>query len=284
MDSQSQHRIRVLVVDDEGIWRDMLCDLLDPSLCDITSADCYNQAVQILRESAFLVVVTDQRLVDADQENIQGIQLLDEIEKLGDGTEVIVVTGYPRIDFARKAFLRQGHRAYDYLLKRPEGGGPFNTRQYRQLVKEAAEAARCERQKIGLQPFSASTHDFSPSRVTKALSWENATPPVSVDDVNRVLGRLLNSLQPLFPQMGRVWLLQPRHACELLCWSREYGKAALIVLHAARSRPRDRRRDWMQAGWRLAQIEEFSSDPAAGVSCFVEGMSFDEFETVVVME
>jgi CheY-like chemotaxis protein len=277
MDTQPQKRIRVLVVDDEKIWREMLCDLLDPSLYDVITADSYDEAVRILRERAFLVIVTDQRLVDEDEENIQGIQLLDEVERMGDGTQVIVVTGYPRIEFARKALLRRGHKAYDYLLKRPEGGGPFSIRDYRQLVKDAAGEARLERHKIVLQPFSGLPRGVSPVRVARTLSGEIETTPVSIE---KALNRLLNSLKPLLPLKVKAWLLESSHSFELLYWSRENGKAALVSMRAKQSRPIVKSREWMKAAWRLVQNEEFSSDSVAGISYFVEGMGFDDFEAL----
>jgi DNA-binding NtrC family response regulator len=94
---------------------------------------------EALRQRAFHTVVSDQRLVDADKKNIQGILLLDDVKALQDGTQVIIVTGYPTIKAAKDALL--GRHAFDYLLKNPEEGGPFGHVDYINLVKAATDKA-----------------------------------------------------------------------------------------------------------------------------------------------
>ena len=118
MNALSDEKTRVLIVDDQKNWREMLYDALDPNAHDIETATSYDEAKNKLRRRAFHVLVSDQRLVDADDMNIEGIVLLDEVAELQDGTQTIIVTGYPTVEAAKEAI--RGRNAYDYLLKYPE--------------------------------------------------------------------------------------------------------------------------------------------------------------------
>ena len=102
MNTSFQDRSRVLIVDDQRNWREALHDMLD-IMFEVETAASYDEAKQKLQERAFHVLVADQRLVDAEKNNIQGIVLLDEVSRLQDGTQAIIVTGYPTIEAAKKA-------------------------------------------------------------------------------------------------------------------------------------------------------------------------------------
>ena len=138
MEASFRDRPRVLIVDDQKNWREVLRDILDP-MCEVETAASYCEAKRKLSQHAFHVLVVDQRLVDNEVTNIQGILLLNEVREVQDGTQAIIVTGYPSIEAAKKA-LRE-YDAYDYILKYSEGGGAFNIEQFRERVREAAEKA-----------------------------------------------------------------------------------------------------------------------------------------------
>ena len=150
MNAISQEQPRVLIVDDQKNWRETLRDTLDPTVYEIRTAASYDEAKRLLQQHAFHVLVADQRLVDGESSNMQGILLLDEVAELRDGTQAIIVTGYPSIEMSREAL--RGRAAYDYILKCPDKGEPPFNIQYRERVKEAAEKWRMSeawvRQKI----------------------------------------------------------------------------------------------------------------------------------------
>jgi len=282
MNAIYQNQPRVLIVDDQRNWRESLCDMLDSDMYEIETAASYDEAKLRLQQRAFHVLVSDQRLVDADQGNIQGILLLDELNVLQDGTQAIIVTGYPTIEAAKEAL--RGRNAYDYILKYPEGGGPFNIRQYRQQVKAATEKAMDARQKAITLDFSLSSAipGLTYDRVTEMLFPEGKRPKDALDAVQKVVNRLLYPLQPLAHKMGRVWLSELDRVCEILCWSRSQAQATLVKVGTEQSQLEAGQVHWVKEKWYpIKKKERFMSAPVAGVSYTIDEMAFEEFAALV---
>lgn len=298
MDNLRQDRPRVLIVDDQLNWREALRDMLDFTMYEIETAASYDEATHKLRQRAFHVLVSDQRLVDADVSNIQGILLLDELGELQDGTQAIIVTGYPTIEVAKEAL--RGGDAYDYLLKYPEEGGPFNIRLYREQVREAAKKAMGERQKAITIYFSLSalisglTHD----QIAETLFPEGTMPRDAPEggevqdrlfdtlqplasQVGEVLTWLLYPLQPLARQMGRVWLSESERICEILCWSRNHGKATLARIGKDQRSLDAYKAKWLKESWHLVENKQFASAPLVAVSYTIDEMTFEDFVALV---
>jgi len=276
MSTFSQERPRVLIVDDQENWREALSDMLGP-VYEIETAANYEDAKRRLWQRAFHVLVTDQRLMDPDITNIEGILLLDEVAKLWDGTQAIIVTGYPTFEAAKEAL--RGRGAYDYLLKHPEEGGAFQIREYRARVKEAAEKAMEARQKAITLDFSvpALVIGLTYDQITKTLFAGDATIHDAQEDVRRLIHRLLFHFQPLAYGKGRAWLLEADQICEILCWSRGYGKAALIRIGREQCSLNVREVEWLRKSWRLVRNEELVFAPLIGISYVVEDMIFEDF-------
>ncbi|MBM3175551.1 MAG: response regulator [Chloroflexi bacterium] len=281
MGTLSQERPRVLIVDDQPNWREALCVVLDPTRYQIETAANYDEAKHRLQQRAFHVLVADQRLVDSDESNREGILLLDEVNGLQDGTQAIIVTGYPSIDAAKDAL--KGRAAYDYIRKWPEKGEPPFDIQYRERVKEAAEKAGLERRK-------AITLGFSLSMLINGLTYEgiaeNLFPAGTmscdvVEGIRKVVNRLFYPLQPLARQVGKVWLSVSDQICEILCWSREYSKAALLMIGKEQGLLEARKVPWLKESWRLIKDEQFVSVPIVGISYTIDGMEFEDFAALV---
>ena len=282
MDTQPQERPRVLIVDDRKNWLEYLCEVLDASSYEIETATSYDDAKHKLRQRAYHVLVSDQRLVDADKDNIQGILLLDELSKLQDGAQAIIVTGYPKIEAAKKALM--GRRAYDYILKHPEEGGPFHIRKYREQVKKAAKKAMGERESKIIAEISMS--DLIPglthNQIAETLFHGETTPPDALKGVKKVLSWLLYPLQPLAHRMGRVWLSESDQVCEVICWSRNHGKAALIRI-GKEQHPLETKwqRFTEESQYLVKKSDQRVSDPISGVSYIIEEMVFEDFLALV---
>jgi ActR/RegA family two-component response regulator len=136
----------VLIVDDQENWRDQLADLLDDDDLAVTKVATLKEAWDAVfqkKDPPFHVVVTDIRLKDYEKGNEDGMRLTEMLNRLGDATKVIVVTGFPTLATAKRSI---GHlAAYDYLEKVPENGTPFDADGFHDLVRRAAEAAERER-------------------------------------------------------------------------------------------------------------------------------------------
>jgi DNA-binding NtrC family response regulator len=99
----------VLIVDDDKIILDSLCEFLSLEGFQAKGSKTLNSAVAELQNQSYSLVITDINLPDGD-----GFMLLDTVRNEHPQTVVIVITGYGSIDGAVKAIKRG---AYDYLTK-----------------------------------------------------------------------------------------------------------------------------------------------------------------------
>ncbi len=102
-------KANILVVDDDRIILDSLCEFLRLEDYAATGAATITQAITHLQRQAFSLVVTDVSMPDGD-----GFELLAFIRKNHPQTVTIVITGYGTIESAVEA-IKMG--AYDYLTK-----------------------------------------------------------------------------------------------------------------------------------------------------------------------
>lgn len=116
---------RILVVDDDLDICALIVDGLseeDYSICSCTSGE---QALDLLEQERFDLVLADIRLP-----RITGVDLLQQVREVSRGTKVILMTAYASIDTAIEAVR---HDASDYLVK------PFSLTELRQRVRNALE-------------------------------------------------------------------------------------------------------------------------------------------------
>ena len=99
----------VLIVDDDRIILDSLCEFLSQEGFQTTGAGTFKKADSLLQTEKYSLVITDVNLPDGN-----GFDLLSHIRKNYPQTVVIVITGYGTIESAVKA-IKKG--AYDYLTK-----------------------------------------------------------------------------------------------------------------------------------------------------------------------
>jgi response regulator RpfG family c-di-GMP phosphodiesterase len=115
----------VLIVDDEQSLTTVLSKVLeaDGHQCQVASNG--KDALALLEETDFDVVVTDITMPE-----MTGIELLKLVKKRDNEIQVIVITGHPDVDFAVEAIRSQ---VDDYLIK------PFEMGQLRHAVYRALE-------------------------------------------------------------------------------------------------------------------------------------------------
>jgi len=122
---------RILVVDDLDQWREELVEILQHGGFEVDSASVAIQALEQLNKSPYHVLVLDIRMVDADQSNTGGIELLKELEKRGlsEATKVIILSAYGTKEQMRVAF--RDHKVADFLSK-----DDFNNRVFLESVRQ----------------------------------------------------------------------------------------------------------------------------------------------------
>jgi ActR/RegA family two-component response regulator/class 3 adenylate cyclase len=103
---------RVLVVDDVHDTTDSLVRSLKKAGYDAVPAYSEKKAYELLKQSAFDVVVTDMMMEKPDS----GLQVLKEAKKLDPYVEVIILTAYGEV---RTAVPAMNLGAFDYIAKTP---------------------------------------------------------------------------------------------------------------------------------------------------------------------
>ena len=114
----------ILVVDDDDIIRDTLCELLSQDHACQTAATA-EEALARLEAQAFDLVLTD-----VSMPGLTGMDLLNRVVELYPGTPVIVVSGLSDQEQAQSLIGRGG---FDYVLK------PFRLEVVEDSVKRALE-------------------------------------------------------------------------------------------------------------------------------------------------
>ena len=99
----------ILIVDDDEIILDSLCEFLNLEGYNGTGVRSFKQALVQIQRRNFSLVITDVNLPDGD-----GFELLNLVKKNYPQTVVIIITGYGSIESAVEA-IKMG--AYDYLTK-----------------------------------------------------------------------------------------------------------------------------------------------------------------------
>ena len=123
---------RVLVVDDERQQRDILQTILESEGYAAKTAANGPQALEALREGRFDLVLTDLKMP-----GMNGIVLLQELQRAAPGSCVILMTAHGSIDTAVDA-MKKG--ALDYLTK------PLDREQLLIVLRRSLERVRLQRE------------------------------------------------------------------------------------------------------------------------------------------
>ncbi len=123
----------VLVVDDDDDWRAALVRYLPP-VNQVVTADDYQTALHEIQRHPFDFVIADLRLVDADDTNFQGMDLIRSIRKKdkerGTFTQIIIVSAYGTPEHIRDAY--RDFKTYYYFDKRY-----LAPSKYREAIRDA---------------------------------------------------------------------------------------------------------------------------------------------------
>ena len=82
-------RPKILIVDDDHSIRDVLSKVCQTLNCDTMQAENGRRALELIAANQFTIVISDVRMPKMD-----GVSLLDEIERQGIDLPVIIMSGY----------------------------------------------------------------------------------------------------------------------------------------------------------------------------------------------
>jgi signal transduction histidine kinase len=166
---------KVLVVDDEQSVATTIKAILELDGSEVTAVTSGKEALAQLREHEFDVVLTDLRLDDLD-----GIEILRETQKLWPDTVAIMLTGYASLESAVSA-LRSG--AYDYLIK------PSDVDELRATIGRALERRRLRQRLVELEQL-----DKLKTQFLSMASHELRTPLTAVSGFMQIARRRMSRL------------------------------------------------------------------------------------------
>jgi DNA-binding NtrC family response regulator len=97
--------INALVVDDDGIWRDLLRKLVSKYYRNVDEADSFEQGLSLINASPdrYDLLVADIRLDEAAAENVKGLDLIQEFVKAGLHAKSIAITCHPSAETKKRA-------------------------------------------------------------------------------------------------------------------------------------------------------------------------------------
>jgi DNA-binding response OmpR family regulator len=120
---------RLLLVDDEVGYLDVLAKRLIHRGFEVTTASSGAEAIRALRSWEFDLAVVDLKMEDMD-----GIEVLKVLKKMDPALRVIILTGHGSERAARDGIA---HGAFDYLIK-PIGLDPLIARINAALSSDSA--------------------------------------------------------------------------------------------------------------------------------------------------
>ena len=119
---------RLLVVEDDAVARDLLCEILRGDGFDVEAVEDGAPAVERAAEDRYDLVLSDVRM-----ERVGGLDVLRAFADKAPRTPVILITAFGDVTGAMEAI---SHGAYDYVSK------PFNVEELRLTVARALERRR----------------------------------------------------------------------------------------------------------------------------------------------
>ena len=172
-----QPEIEVLIVDDDASILGVVSEVLEDDGYAVTTAGSGEEAVAILRDKQFSLVMSDIRLP-----GINGVEVLEHVKHVSPRTNVIMITSHASLETSVDAIK---HGAYDYLMK------PFEDLS---LISSAAKRA--------IEAFNLETER---SQLIRSLKLSN-----------KELARLNGVLHGLAVRDGLTELYNHRYINELL--------------------------------------------------------------------
>lgn len=100
---------RLLIADDDEAIRELLREFFQGLGYEMATAANGSEALTMISQHDFDCIISDHIMPD-----MNGIELLEQIRKIGKKTPFLMITGYPTIEIAVEA-MKQG--AYDYITK-----------------------------------------------------------------------------------------------------------------------------------------------------------------------
>lgn len=121
---------RVLVVEDDPAWRDILAEILTDIGLAVKTVDSLEASLSELQTASHRLAVVDLSLGGVDHHNQDGLLVLDAIRLHNPGCVALLLTGYANVELAVSAISTHG--AFTCLRKET-----FDRREFREILRQA---------------------------------------------------------------------------------------------------------------------------------------------------
>lgn len=132
-----QRKGLILIIEDKPDWLRKLAKACEKAGYSVRRTDNYDKAASLLTQHDFDAIVADIRLVDWQEDNIQGLQVLGVVPPQN-RPATVVVTAYPNWDHVRLAF--KDYQVSDLMVK-----SEFKTPTFLRAVAKAVGTTRAKR-------------------------------------------------------------------------------------------------------------------------------------------
>jgi DNA-binding NtrC family response regulator len=127
-----ESKVKMLIVDDERVALKNLEHVMKKEGYEVTGTESGQNALRILEEQQFDIVLTDLKM-----EKVDGMQILKKTQELYPDSEIVMITGYATLESAVES-MKKG--AFHYIAK------PFKLDLVRKVVQEAIEKVKLKRE------------------------------------------------------------------------------------------------------------------------------------------
>lgn len=184
---------RILVVDDEESLVGALSEFLSIRGYEVETAMSSRQALALIHEKSFSVVVSDLRMP-----GMNGVELLEHVLDVDPETVVIIMTGYATVQSAVDA-LKKG--AYDYVVK------PFSVYEIEKTLKLGLEKRKLSKENLELSHLMRKLVEIDEikSNIISTISHEFRTPLTSLKGYQTMLTKFSEQGTPI-GEVEKKWL------------------------------------------------------------------------------
>jgi len=142
------HTAKILVVDDDGVARELLADALKKEGYEVEAFSSGEEAIERGRRGQVDLVLTDLKMGTVD-----GLTVLREFKRFSPDTSIVLLTSFGSLEGAIEA-IKQG--AYDYLAK------PFKKEEIKLVVQRSLDHSQLVRENTRYRDELKGREDWSP--------------------------------------------------------------------------------------------------------------------------
>jgi CheY-like chemotaxis protein len=148
---------RMLVIDDESVVLTSCRRIFAQEGFEVVTTESPRQGLELAAASKFDVILCDWRMPELD-----GLDVVELLDKRSPDSAVVMITGFPAVDRATEVMKRG---AMDYIAK------PFTPEEITAVVQKALKRKETERAKRGAQPFPLpSLDDQAPKTIAETVA------------------------------------------------------------------------------------------------------------------